>query len=111
MCLFLSQVRTSEDLNLVTKVTNTTPHFVASDLDPGTAYTLHVSVHSPMGASTPIKLQAFTVKTAEKRMGKHNMFSLFNRFPFSIILCFTDKTAGTRMCRSNHMNVSAKNIS
>lgn len=63
------QVRNSEDLQLVTKVTNTTPHFVASRLDPGTAYTLHVAVHSPMGASTPIKLQAFTVKTAEKRMG------------------------------------------
>ncbi|KAG7156453.1 Nephrin-like 15 [Homarus americanus] len=53
----------------MTKVTNTTPHFVASGLDPGTAYTLHVAVHSPMGASSPIKLDAFTVKTAEKRMG------------------------------------------
>lgn len=63
------QVRNSEDLQLVTKVTNSTPHFVASGLDPGTGYTLHVAVHSPMGASTPIKLQAFTVKTAEKRMG------------------------------------------
>lgn len=66
----LPQVRNSEDLQLVTKVTNSTPHFVASSLDPGTAYTLHVAVLSPMGASTPIKLQAFTVKTAEKRMGK-----------------------------------------
>lgn len=63
------QVRNSEDLQLVKKVTNSTPHFVATQLDPGTAYTLHVAVHSPMGASTPIKLQAFTVKTAEKRMG------------------------------------------
>ncbi|XP_050733792.1 nephrin-like isoform X2 [Eriocheir sinensis] len=66
---FTMEVRNSEDLQLVTKVTNSTPHFVASGLDPGTAYTLHVAVHSPMGASTPIKLQAFTVKTAEKRMG------------------------------------------
>ncbi|XP_042204007.1 nephrin-like [Homarus americanus] len=66
---FSMEVRNSEDLHLVTKVTNTTPHFVASGLDPGTAYTLHVAVHSPMGASSPIKLDAFTVKTAEKRMG------------------------------------------
>ncbi|XP_063872675.1 nephrin-like [Scylla paramamosain] len=66
---FTMEVRNSEDLQLVTKVSNNTPHFVASDLHPGTAYTLHVAVHSPMGASTPIKLQAFTVKTAEKRMG------------------------------------------
>ncbi|XP_069172685.1 protein turtle isoform X1 [Procambarus clarkii] len=66
---FSMEVRNSEDLHLVTKVTNTTPQFVASGLDPGTAYTLHVAVQSPMGASAPIKLQAFTVKTAEKRMG------------------------------------------
>ncbi|XP_066963446.1 nephrin-like [Macrobrachium rosenbergii] len=66
---FSMEVRNSEDLHLVTKVTNTTPHFIATGLDPGTAYTLHVGVHSPMGASTPVKLQAFTVKTAEKRMG------------------------------------------
>lgn len=68
--LILLQVRNSEDLRLITKVTNATPHFVATGLDSGTAYTLHVSVHSPMGASAPIKLEAFTVKTAEKRMGK-----------------------------------------
>ncbi|XP_047483653.1 uncharacterized protein LOC125035360 [Penaeus chinensis] len=66
---FTMEVRNSEDLRLITKVTNATPHFVATGLDSGTAYTLHVSVHSPMGASSPIKLEAFTVKTAEKRMG------------------------------------------
>ncbi|XP_069986280.1 kin of IRRE-like protein 2 [Penaeus vannamei] len=66
---FTMEVRNSEDLRLITKVTNATPHFVATGLDSGTAYTLHVSVHSPMGASAPIKLEAFTVKTAEKRMG------------------------------------------
>lgn len=57
-------------MTLVARVRNNTPTFVASGLTPGTAYLLRIGVKTPMGASAPIKLRAFTVKTAEKRMGK-----------------------------------------
>ncbi|XP_076037541.1 uncharacterized protein LOC143022991 [Oratosquilla oratoria] len=66
---FSMEVLTSEDLALVTKVSNSTPFFEATGLQPGTAYTLRVGVTSHMGDSEPIVLKAFTVKTAEKRMG------------------------------------------
>ncbi|XP_047738720.1 uncharacterized protein LOC108680637 [Hyalella azteca] len=65
---YYMEVRHFEELQFVKRVSNSTPYFVADGLAPGTDYTLHVSVVSPMGNSTPIELQAFTIKTAEKRM-------------------------------------------
>ena len=68
-------------------MSNSTPVFVAGGLDPGTAYTLHVAVLSPMGTSSPVKLHAFTVRTAEKRMQGTSFIGGYERVEYGMGGC------------------------
>ena len=67
---FCFQVLLPEEREPVKTVTNTTPYFVADGLSIGTAYILQFFTFNQLGYSAPIKLEAFTVKAAEKRMSK-----------------------------------------
>ena len=67
--ILFPQVRRADNAEEVRLVTNTTPYFLADGLSPGTDYSLHVSVVSPVGNSSPVSLHAYTIKAEEKRMG------------------------------------------
>ena len=57
---------------VVSSISNSTPEFMASQLIPGTAYSIRVLASTPSGNSSVVTFRAFTVKTAEKRMGKYS---------------------------------------
>lgn len=86
---YVMEVYVQHGQQLAGNVTSDQPSFIVSELRSGLGFDISIYAYNSRGTSDPVQLQAYTLKSAEKRTGTFILYSdYYNNIVLKFILVY-----------------------